>query len=136
MKRPISLAHLSAVDLPPPALIEAAARAGLEALLGRWGARIEAAGSLEEAERLAGKGPAPDLVLLDFHFGDSLTGPDAFEALQTYWSQVPPAILITADRSPQVEDMAKARGFGLLHKPVEAASLRALMTGFLRRAAE
>ena len=32
MKRPISLAHLSAVDLPPPALIEAAARAGFDAV--------------------------------------------------------------------------------------------------------
>lgn len=32
MKRQISLAHLTALDLPPPALIEAAARAGFDAV--------------------------------------------------------------------------------------------------------
>lgn len=32
MTRPISLAHLTAIDLPPPALIDAAARAGFDAV--------------------------------------------------------------------------------------------------------
>jgi hypothetical protein len=38
-----------------------------------------------------------------------------------------PAILITADRSPEVRDEARNAGIHLLHKPVKPASLRALM---------
>jgi CheY-like chemotaxis protein len=39
-----------------------------------------------------------------------------------------PAILITADRSPEVRDQARTAGIHLLHKPVKPASLRALMS--------
>jgi hypothetical protein len=39
-----------------------------------------------------------------------------------------PAIVITADRSTVLEDEARARGYGLLRKPIKPAALRTLIT--------
>jgi hypothetical protein len=38
-----------------------------------------------------------------------------------------PAILITADRSPDVRELARNEGVQVLHKPLKPAALRALM---------
>jgi CheY-like chemotaxis protein len=38
-----------------------------------------------------------------------------------------PAILITADRSPDVRETARREGVQVLHKPLKPAALRALL---------
>ena len=43
-----------------------------------------------------------------------------------------PAIVITADRSAELEEAVRARGYGLLRKPIRPAALRALMTNMLK----
>ena len=44
-----------------------------------------------------------------------------------------PAIVITADRSSQLQDEVRRQGYGLLRKPIKPATLRALMTNMMKR---
>ena len=43
-----------------------------------------------------------------------------------------PAIVITADRSPKLEEEARRNDYGLLRKPIKPAALRALMTNLMK----
>jgi CheY-like chemotaxis protein len=43
-----------------------------------------------------------------------------------------PAIVITADRSPDLEEAVRQEGYGLLRKPIKPAALRALITNTLK----
>ena len=43
------------------------------------------------------------------------------------WGTLVPAILITADRSPDVRELARSEGVQVLHKPLKPAALRALL---------
>jgi len=43
-----------------------------------------------------------------------------------------PAIVITADRSPELEEKVRSQNYGLLRKPIRPAALRALMTNMLK----
>ena len=43
-----------------------------------------------------------------------------------------PAIVITADRSAELEEAVRRKKYGLLRKPIKPAALRALMTNTLK----
>jgi CheY-like chemotaxis protein len=99
---------------------------GMETLLGSWGCRVLKAADLKSAQallvetkvRLSG-------LLVDYHL-DSGNGIDAIVELRWRLGDLP-AILITADRSPQVGEDARARHIQVLNKPVKPAALRALL---------
>jgi CheY-like chemotaxis protein len=44
-----------------------------------------------------------------------------------------PAVVLTADHSPEVADEIRAAQHALLHKPVKPAALRALVTRIIGR---
>ena len=69
----------------------------------------------------------PGGLLVDYHL-DGSNGVAAIAELRRRLNRHAPAILITADRSAQVRDEARAVGVHLLGKPVKPASLRALIT--------
>jgi CheY-like chemotaxis protein len=98
---------------------------GMEVLLGGWGCHVSAAADLAGAIDAIEKGPRPAGILADYHL-DNTNGIDVVQALRARYGDLP-AILITADRSPEVRDEARDAGIHLLHKPVKPASLRALM---------
>ena len=78
---------------------------------------------------------SPDIILADYHLAAE-TGIDCIGAIRARAGYDVPAILITADRSPGVEEEARANGLQLLRKPLKPAALRALMTRLhTRRAA-
>ena len=54
------------------------------------------------------------------------------EHLDGVAEKVLPAIVITADRSPELEEQVRARNYGLLRKPIKPAALRALITNTLK----
>jgi Na+/proline symporter/signal transduction histidine kinase len=99
---------------------------GMEVLLGGWGCHVSAAADLAGAVDAIEKGPRPAGILVDYHL-DNTNGIDVVQALRARYGDLP-AILITADRSPEVRDQARTAGIHLLHKPVKPASLRALMS--------
>ena len=83
-------------------------------------------------------GGGPEIVLADYHL-DLGTGLDAIGALREELGVALPAIIITADHTPEVERLIRDADVGLLRKPLKAAALRALMTRLLqsrRNAAE
>jgi CheY-like chemotaxis protein len=95
-----SIAGLSALNTPEPAL----------------GGKAEAAGE-----------PPPDIIIADYHLDDG-TGIDAVLALRAFYGTEIPALLITADRSPEVRAQAERHDIGLQHKPLRPAAFRAHLT--------
>ncbi len=111
---------------------EPAILAGMESLLSGWGCEVHTAPSSALALK-AVKGPlgCPDIVLADYHL-DLGTGLEAIRALRAELETDLPAIIITADHTPEVERLIRDENVGLLRKPLKAAALRALMNRMLQ----
>jgi Na+/proline symporter/signal transduction histidine kinase len=100
---------------------------GMQSLLGGWGCRVLKAADLPEAlAAIEGSGLEPDGLLVDYHL-DAGNGIAAIVELRRRFGRDLPAILITADRSMDVREEARAAQVHVLHKPVKPASLRALI---------
>ncbi|AMN44761.1 hybrid sensor histidine kinase/response regulator [Rhodoplanes sp. Z2-YC6860] len=100
---------------------------GMETLLGGWGCRVLKAPDLATAIT-ATEAAADPLhgLLVDYHL-DRGTGLAAIAELRQRFGANLPAILITADRSPLVRDLAREKDVQILNKPLKPAALRALM---------
>jgi Na+/proline symporter/CheY-like chemotaxis protein/nitrogen-specific signal transduction histidine kinase len=102
---------------------------GMALLLGGWGCTVTTAESLAAC---AGMGPdsltaRPDAIIADYHLGDG-TGIEAIACIRALWKESIPALMVTADRSPEVRGAADCDGVALQHKPVRPAALRAWLT--------
>jgi CheY-like chemotaxis protein len=96
---------------------------------------MTAAGTEEAIAQLANGSALPDIVLADYHLEEE-TGVDCIDKVRQCAGYQIPAILITADRSPDVEMEARGSKLYLLRKPVKPAALRSLMTRlYLQRVA-
>jgi Na+/proline symporter/CheY-like chemotaxis protein len=101
---------------------------GMETLLGGWGCRVLKAPDLATAIVVTGEAKiSPDGLLVDYHLDDG-SGVTAIKELRRRFGAGLTAILITADRSPQVREEARVNGVQVLNKPVKPAALRALLT--------
>ena len=117
--------------------------AGMRTLLEGWGVIVLTAASATQAvevvrksaQSVGGKpGIRPSIVLADYHLDHGI-GLDAIAAVRTELGADIPAIIITADHSPEVQRDLKERNLGLLRKPLKAAALRAILTQYVRRIA-
>jgi CheY-like chemotaxis protein len=80
-----------------------------------------------------GDGPLTGL-LIDYHL-DHGNGIDAIRIIRERHGVDLPAILITADRSPEVREAARAEHIRVLNKPLKPAALRAILAQWrVRRA--
>lgn len=103
-----------------PAILE-----GMQSLLGGWGCSVLIAKSSTEALALwPGRGGEVDLILADYHL-DGEDGLTLIESIRRISARRVPAILITADRSRQVQDLAAVHDVQCLRKPLRPAALRA-----------
>ena len=77
------------------------------------------------------------MIIADYHL-NSGDGVAAIRALRERFGRNIPAILATADRSPEVRDEASREDVLVMHKPLKPAPLRAQLTRFsaMREAAE
>ncbi len=94
---------------------------GMRVLLGGWGCEVLTAESLAgplDADPLAAAGP--DAIIVDYHLDDG-TGIDAVFAARSAFGAGLPALLVTADRSPEVRAAAERDGIALQNKPVKPA---------------
>jgi Na+/proline symporter/signal transduction histidine kinase/ActR/RegA family two-component response regulator len=105
---------------------------GMQALLGHWRIHVVTArDGAEAAEALAAR-PAIGLIVADYH----LEGDDGLVVIETLRGQAGraiPAILITADRTPEVRERAESLGVVYMRKPVRAAPLRAALSHLVTR---
>ncbi|MCA0433687.1 MAG: PAS-domain containing protein [Proteobacteria bacterium] len=119
--------HVLAID-NEPAIVE-----GLTALLKNWGVTVVPAHSAPEAIKAFGHGTSGiDAVLADYHIHRD-DGIALVQRLRQDAGRHVPAILITADRSRQVQDDAAAAGIVYLRKPVRPAALRASLSQIAAR---
>jgi CheY-like chemotaxis protein len=119
---PLSGLCILAIDNEPRIL------EGMEALLSGWGCKVVAAASEREAGSiLARLGILPDVVIADYHLDDT-NGIYVINSLRDKIDDGLPAILLTADRSPEVRDRAASSGIVVLHKPLKPAALRSLLS--------
>jgi len=100
-------------------------RAGMRALLGRWGCAVrEAAGLADLMPQLASMTEVPRLVISDYRLRGDETGHQVVERLREEFNDDLPAIIVTGDTAPERLREAARGGHVLLHKPVSAAQLR------------
>ncbi|MCL6416206.1 hybrid sensor histidine kinase/response regulator [Aestuariirhabdus sp. Z084] len=104
--------------------------AGMLSLLDEWGYPVVGAVSEKAAlEQL--QGVVPDLLIIDYHLDQGVTGIDVAERLRQRWGRSVPVIVITADYTEEVTSLIRARGLQLLRKPVKPLALRASLLAAL-----
>ena len=100
---------------------------GMKTLLTGWDAKVIAATDLASAsEAIAASNQRVTGLLVDYHL-DRGNGIAAIRDIRQKFGAGIPAILITADRSPQVRYAAREEGIVVLNKPVKPAAMRALL---------
>jgi signal transduction histidine kinase/PAS domain-containing protein len=106
---------------------------GMTLLLGGWGNLVLQAASEHEAlSALNASDNKIDLILADYHLNNE-DGISVVRSLRTRARRHIPAVLITADRTPAVADLATAHDIHVLRKPVKPAALRAAMSHVMAR---
>jgi len=111
------------------------ARHAMQRLLERWGCLVlGAAGADEALSMLAQHDRVPELVICDYHLAAGDNGVVAIRRIQALFECVVPAILVTANASPDVLRAGKVHHIPILRKPVAPAKLRALLHELLTHA--
>ncbi|MGY6629554.1 MAG: hybrid sensor histidine kinase/response regulator [Wenzhouxiangella sp.] len=105
-------------------------RVSLEGLLTGWGFDVQAVGTDVDALN-AWTTHRPDLLVLDYHLDNDLTGLDLLCRLQPDGLDCP-TVLISADHAAEVRQAAKAAGCEFLHKPIRPLALRSLLNRLIR----
>lgn len=112
---------VAAIDNEAPIL------AAMEMLLRGWDCVVASGKSLKEIETsLEREALVPDVIVADYHI-DEVDGLGVISALRERYGPRP-AVLITADRSEQVREMANEIFVRVLNKPVKPAALRSLLS--------
>jgi Na+/proline symporter/signal transduction histidine kinase len=106
---------------------DAAILDGMKTLLTAWDAEVIAVADPEAAiAAIEASGGSVTGLLVDYHL-DRGNGVAAIRDIRRRFGENIPAILITADRSPNVRAAAREENVAVLNKPVKPASLRALL---------
>jgi signal transduction histidine kinase len=110
---------------------------GMRTLLKRWGCVVATAQGITDARGALAEFGAPDVIIADYHL-DEGNGVAAIRALRQQFGRSIPAILATADRSPEVRAEAAREDILVMNKPLKPAPLRAQLTRYsaIREAAE
>jgi signal transduction histidine kinase/PAS domain-containing protein len=101
---------------------------GMTAILSGWGCSIATSTGMPV---LSDNAP-PDVIVADYHLDDGLTGDAVVAGIRAVYRADVPAIIITADRTPELRDALSGQGLHVLTKPVKPAQLRALLTRLAR----
>ncbi|MHA6493902.1 hybrid sensor histidine kinase/response regulator [Pseudomonas borbori] len=102
---------------------DAASREALAGLLQRWGCQVWACADLEAALGCLAVA-APQLLISDYRLAATEDGLRALERLREEAGQMLPALLITADISPELQERCTPAHVTLLGKPLLPARLR------------
>lgn len=101
---------------------------GMQALLSGWGCDVVAAASQLDAETaISSRRMTPDVIIADFHL-DEADGIETIIAMRWKLGSRIPAVLVTADRTPEVRDRAAQKNIHVLNKPLKPAALRSLLS--------
>ena len=110
-----------------------ASREALTALLTRWGCEVQACFDAEEAQARL-ESADPELLVSDYRLGGELDGLQLIARLRERSGRMLPALLISADVSPQLQERCVRENVQLLGKPLLPARLRQAVGRFLSAA--
>jgi signal transduction histidine kinase len=113
---------------------EQAVREGMKSMLHAWSCDVLVAGSgAELLQKLVTLKRVPDLIISDYRLREEENGIQVIENLREEYNVTIPALLVTGDTGPERLRDAEASGLPILHKPVNPARLRILMSSVLRK---
>lgn len=104
-------------------------REGLARLVGQWGVAVDAVPDAASALALVESGRHYHAILCDHRLAGDMDGLTLVaELVRRHPGSAPKAWLVTGDLDPGLMSRAQAAGTPLLHKPLKAAQLRALLS--------
>lgn len=106
---------------------DAGSRTALTEVLQGWGCEVRAAASLHEALHQEPGSQRPDALLVDWNLPHGVDGLMAVAALRSAIGHAVPALLVTAEATPELQARAAAAGLPLLPKPIAPMKLRAFL---------
>ncbi|ATG75959.1 histidine kinase [Zobellella denitrificans] len=98
----------------------------MASLLGRWGCEVRLAGNGQEARAHCREGFRPQVILSDYHLDEGETGVALINLLRLEFGRIP-AVVISADRQPELQAQLHKLQLSYLSKPVKPLKLRALL---------
>ena len=108
---------------------EPAIRQAMAKVLGGWGCQVLAAESAQDAlSQLATSGFLPDAIIADYRLREGRSGTEAIADIRRALGRAVPAAILTGDTAPARLREASASGLMLLHKPVQPARLRSVLS--------
>lgn len=97
-------------------------------LLSQWGCRVLTAASGREVDKMFVNGqPLPAMIICDYRLGDTELGTEVIQHIRARLGADVPAVVVSGDVTATLREDAAAAGMHLLHKPLKAAKLRALL---------
>jgi signal transduction histidine kinase len=101
-------------------------------LLRNWGCRVVAAATPDEVLVDLDPGERPDLIICDYRLANGESGIAAIADLRKAYETPVPAFIMSGDTTPERLREARESGHLLLHKPVRAMALRAMINRLLK----
>lgn len=105
---------------------EASVRLSMLSLLESWGCKCLTATDANEALHVI-NGSRPDFIIADLRLRGEDTGIEAIHALRARLGDTIPAVLVSGDTATEQLRKVSAAGLTMMHKPVKAVRLRALL---------
>ena len=105
---------------------EESVRLGMQSLLDSWGCKSITAIDAQEA-LLKVDGRTPDFIIADLRLRGDNTGIDAIRELRAHLGEHIPAVLISGDTATEQLRKVSLAGLTMMHKPLKAVRLRALL---------
>ena len=105
---------------------EESVRLGMQSLLESWGCKCITA--MDSDQALASmNGRVPDFIIADLRLRGDRNGIDAIRELRAKLGDGIPAVLISGDTATEQLRKVSAAGLTMMHKPLKAVRLRALL---------
>jgi signal transduction histidine kinase/CheY-like chemotaxis protein len=110
---------------------------GMGGLIRSWGCSV-VTGNTDGAvlDGLAKYHDPPNVIISDYHLRGGKTGIEAIARLREALTAPIPAFLMSGDTNPDPQRDAQSNGYALLHKPVDPAALRVMLTQVLKKRPE
>jgi signal transduction histidine kinase/ActR/RegA family two-component response regulator len=105
---------------------EESVRLGMQSLLESWGCKCIAAADTAAAVQ-GMNGRAPDFIIADLRLAGADSGIDVIRELRRQLGESIPAVLISGDTATEQLRKVSAAGLTMMHKPLKAVRLRALL---------
>jgi signal transduction histidine kinase/CheY-like chemotaxis protein len=101
-------------------------------LLRNWGCRVVGAATPDGALAALSPGDHPDLLICDYRLADGQSGIAGIADIRKALGAQIPAFLVSGDTAPECLREARESGHYLMHKPLSAMALRAMINRLLK----